>query len=557
MGLFNAIKRAFGFGDEDSLYTEEYDASTAIYAADSPQEETPAVEPPTPPVFRKAETPATCVENTDTPTAGNDELEGESGACAEQEKSPSCPEETAGDHRAAGGKRQVACSIESLPADLFDAVIELFNDFQPEFVRQCLSVDKERQFIMASLSERLESVTPAPAVDEASAERIAELESIVAARDHTINEDRRYRDSLERQKANLLEHIEVLEGSAQRQRALALKPLDETQQPAQAETETEVATAAEKAPEALPEAEATPQAPEAITEPEESEEMKQLKAEVERQTAMREQLELKSRMADKMLTDLRNTAAASRRELEEARAAHEAELAALTTEHQSALAEIEREQNEAAQNILAQLSEFEGVKNRLESRIAELKESLKTERERAKRLSDEVGSLRSTIETNLYNQANSEMRLRSEIKQLRSQIAPAASAADALASDGEAIYQKLSEAARDRRAAATKVPEVSVGTPDTDDAGQTPAAPEPLTITAEPVRPDAEPDETAVLSPEPPKRRRGRPRKHEYETELDNPTGFMPGGRKDDPEFGYHEPPRRPTNDSAAQLSLF
>ena len=544
MGLFNAIKRAFGFGDEDSLYTEEYDASTAIYAADSPQEETPAVEPPTPPVFRKADAPATCEENADTLTAGNDEHEGESDACAEQEKTPSCPEETAGDHRAAGAKRQVACSIESLPADLFDAVIELFNDFQPEFVRQCLSVEKERQFIMASLAERLESVTPAPAVDEASAERIAELESIVAARDHTINEDRRYRDSLERQRANLLEHIEVLEGSAQRQRALALKPLDETQQPAQAETETEVATAAEKAPEA-------------ITEPEESEEMKQLKAEVERQTAMREQLELKSRMADKMLTDLRNTAAASRRELEEARAAHEAELAALTTEHQSALAEIEREQNEAAQNILAQLSEFEGVKNRLESRIAELKESLKTERERAKRLSDEVGSLRSTIETNLYNQANSEMRLRSEIKQLRSQIAPAASAADALASDGEAIYQKLSEAARDRRAAATKVPEVSVGTPDTDDAGQTPAAPEPLTITAEPVRPDAEPDETAVLSPEPPKRRRGRPRKHEYETELDNPTGFMPGGRKDDPEFGYHEPPRRPTNDSAAQLSLF
>ena len=557
MGLFNAIKRAFGFGDEDSLYTEEYDASTAIYAADSPQEETPAVEPPTPPVFKKAETPATCVENTDTPTAGNDEHEGESGACAEQEKSPSCPEETAGDHHAAEGKRQVACSIESLPADLFDAVIELFNDFQPEFVRQCLSVEKERQFIMASLAERLESVTPAPAVDEASAERIAELEPIVAARDHTINEDRRYRDSLERQKANLLEHIEVLEGSAQRQRALALKPLDETQQPAQAKTETEVATAAEKAPEALPEAEATPQAPEAIAEPEESEEVKQLKAEVERQTAMREQLELKSRMADKMLTDLRNTAAASRRELEEARAAHEAELAAITTEHQSALAEIEREQNEAAQNILAQLSEFEGVKNRLESRIAELKESLKTERERAKRLSDEVGSLRSTIETNLYNQANSEMRLRSEIKQLRSQIAPAASAADALASDGEAIYQKISEAARDRRAAATKTPEVTVSTPDPDDAGQTPAVPEPVTITAEPVRPDAEPDETAVLSPEPPKRRRGRPRKHEYETELDNPTGFMPGGRKDDPEFGYHEPPRRPTNDSAAQLSLF
>ena len=37
--------------------------------------------------------------------------------------------------------------------------------------------------------------------------------------------------------------------------------------------------------------------------------------------------------------------------------------------------------------------------------------------------------------------------------------------------------------------------------------------------------------------------------------DLDNTEWFS--GQKDTPDFGYHEPPRRPSNDNAAQLSLF
>ena len=50
-------------------------------------------------------------------------------------------------------------------------------------------------------------------------------------------------------------------------------------------------------------------------------------------------------------------------------------------------------------------------------------------------------------------------------------------------------------------------------------------------------------------------KRRGRPRKVKLDDELDNTDWFA--GHKDDPDFGYHEPPRRPANDNEAQLSLF
>lgn len=51
------------------------------------------------------------------------------------------------------------------------------------------------------------------------------------------------------------------------------------------------------------------------------------------------------------------------------------------------------------------------------------------------------------------------------------------------------------------------------------------------------------------------RRRRGRPKKARLDDDLDNTDWFSPGGDSND--FGYHEPPRRPSNDNAAQLSLF
>ncbi len=216
------------------------------------------------------------------------------------------------------------------------------------------------------------------------------------------------------------------------------------------------------------------------------EKVAELEKELARQTALREQLEMKSRMSDEMLSEMRNTVAKTRHELEEVTAQRE----------------------EATQLLHEQIDGFEQVKIRLETRIKDLQQKLETEKkegleERIAKLNEENASLRHTIENNLYNQANSEMRLRKEIKTLTNRIkeleqTPAAAVAS------ETIQ----------------------------------ASPEPASQTAAP-------------------RRRGRPKKNRVDAELDNTDWFSSGTKKDDPDFGYHEPPRKPVNDNEAQLSLF
>ncbi len=121
---------------------------------------------------------------------------------------------------------------------------------------------------------------------------------------------------------------------------------------------------------------------------------------------------------------------------------------------------------------------------------------------------EENASLRHTIENNLYNQANNEMRLRKEIKELA----------------GRLQEFELSK---------------SQNAPSAD----TPASPSPVTSSDTP--------------PTPP-RKRGRPKKVRIDSDLDNTDWFaQSGGKKEDPDFGYHEPPRKPVNDNEAQLTLF
>ncbi|MDE5669744.1 MAG: hypothetical protein K2I24_09435, partial [Duncaniella sp.] len=200
------------------------------------------------------------------------------------------------------------------------------------------------------------------------------------------------------------------------------------------------------------------------------------------------------------LNDLRNQAASARNEYENTC----------------------RQQQLALEQIHDQVANFEQVKARLETRIIELKEALKDAKrndreEQIARLNEENASLRHTIENNLYNQANSENRLRNEIKQLRRQLEEATKAA---ATPAAAPY------------------------------GNTESRPK--SMSAEPSA-AAYPTETPPERPAP--RRRGRPKKVKLDEDLDNTEWFS--GQKDAPDFGYHEPPRRPSNDNAAQLSLF
>lgn len=206
-------------------------------------------------------------------------------------------------------------------------------------------------------------------------------------------------------------------------------------------------------------------------------------------------------MSDEMLNDLRNQAASARNEYEDTC----------------------RQQQLALEQIHDQVASFEQVKARLEARIIELKDALKDAKrndreEQIARLNEENASLRHTIENNLYNQANSENRLRNEIKQLRRQLEEAGKAAST--SSSAATYGNTEN--------------------------------RPKSMSAEPSA-AAYPTETPPERPAP--RRRGRPKKVKLDEDLDNTEWFS--GQKDATDFGYHEPPRRPSNDNAAQLSLF
>lgn len=342
-----------------------------------------------------------------------------------------------------------------LVADLFDAVVAVFNEAQPDFVRRCLSTDAQKQYILDSLStslrQRLSAAVTSPEA-AAPAPDTAELERL-------RSDNGKLRLSLERQKRSMVDRIHNLESNIAGMEVAHSRETDALK--------ARIAEISRNPHDAAP-AEPTQELREL------EERLAALQAELTRQSTLREQAELKSRMADQMVTDMRNMTARSRAELEEAREAAAKE------------------------------------QDSLKARIAELEASLEEElrqdyRTRLDRMAEENAGLKKTIETNLYNQANNEMRLRKEIKELKSRLGS-----------------------------------------------------------------DTLPLEDPAATSAAPSRKRGRPKKAQIDPSLADPEWFATSGEapadmsraakgehKSDPDFGYHEPPRRSPNDNAAQLSLF
>ena len=408
-----------------------------------------------------------------------------------------------------------------LPGDLFDALIEQFNAAQPDFISKCLSTDAQRAYLLNSLSDSLKQrlnntglkIASANNQADDSAEherlqrRISSLEADVKANDSLRQENRKLQLSIERQKRALLDRINDLEAQVAKSHAEKEKFFSDKRNPADAALIDSTNARVKELEQSLSERESKIKE---LTDTIEklgtaSEELSKTLAERDKQIAdeasLREQLEVKNRMSDEMLNDLRNQAASARNEYEDTC----------------------RQQQLALEQIHDQVASFEQVKARLEARIIELKDALKDAKrndreEQIARLNEENASLRHTIENNLYNQANSENRLRNEIKQLRRQL------------------EEAGKAAATSSAAATYASTES----------------RPRSMSAEPSA-AAYPTETPPERPAP--RRRGRPKKVKLDEDLDNTEWFS--GQKDTPDFGYHEPPRRPSNDNAAQLSLF
>lgn len=545
MSIWNGLKSAFGFGGTG--YEEgEFDSDIPAY--------TP--KPIQPDYHSTRHLQADAAESAEAQTRTEETAaEGESASVSEEASASATPE-SAGDDTAATATADPTpdtVSDPQLPADLFDAIIERFNSFQPDFVARCLNVEAERKYLLESLDKSLRSRVAAAAPDTAAEmeslrKRVATLEAQTRTNDELRQENRRLRLSVERQKRSLLDRINDLESQvarhyqekesffASRHTSLcAITPGHNSENTA-AENQ-----AAKEAPAEQPESPATTASadiatPSAATDAAAQAELEQLRAqlaeanareaeltaqlkaqeeETARQSTLREQLEVKTAMSDQMLNSLRNELAANLQEYEETYTS----------------------QQQALELIQEQVESFEQIKERMEARVAELKEALKKEKalnqelagapsvaeenarliEETSRLNSENSSLRHTIETNLYNQANSEMKLRAEIKELTSRIAEmqaAASAAEtAKNTDTDPILSDASFSATINAAAA--------------DAEERPA----------------------------PKRRRGRPKKVKIDDELDNTEWFA--AQKESADFGYHEPPRRPSNDDANQLSLF
>ena len=458
--MMTLLRRAFGFSPDSEEEEEDYDPTVPTYAAGEHRASQPSQE-------QHATAPA-------------------------EAKPASLPD-------VAAEKPSVT---ESLPNDLFDAVIAVFNEAQPDFVKKCLDTEAQRKYLIDSIDSRLREQVESAAKTSADQwkEEKARLESRIAELEGDDNaiavlrkENRRLQLSVDRQKRALLDRINDLESQVARQAEEKerfyshRKPSTSDEELSQAKArieELEAAIASNE--EALKNQVSAGDAdPETVSEQERqiaerdsriaelTAECDKLREEAARQSTLREQLEVKTSMSDNMINDLRNQAAAARRELET----------------------MQEEQLQAVEQIQKEIDAFEDLKARKDAKISELQDS--------------NASLRRTIETNLYNQANSEMRLRKEIKDLQAQLDAAKNAVESDSAVSEP-YREDESASADSAKAAEKSSA----------------------------------------------RRRGRPRKVKIDSSLDN-TDWFSGGKHDDPDFGYHEPPRKPVNDNEAQLSLF
>ena len=487
MSFWKGVMSVFGFGGDNEEDEEEYDSSLPTYAA---QPRIATAKPATTQV-QAAHAPETETPQPETPA----------------HHTPKENDDT---------KTEQVVADPDLPGDLFDALIEQFNAAQPDFISKCLSTDAQRAYLLNSLSDSLKQrlnntgvkIAAQPdATDSAERERLQRrintLEADVKTTETLRQENRKLHLSIERQKRALLDRINDLEAQVAKNHAEREKFFTDKRNPADAALIDSTNARVKELEQTLTERDSKIKE---LTDTIEkigqtSEQLSQTLSERDKQIAdeasVREQLEIKIRMSDEMLNDLRNQAAAARREYEETCS----------------------QQQQALEQIHEQVESFEQVKARLEARILELKEALKEAKrpereEQIARLNEESASLRHTIENNLYNQANSENRLRNEIKQLRRELEQATTTV--ISSSPAATYGE-------HKPAVAEPSPVAPGAP---------AAPE-----------------------RPAPRRRGRPKKVKLDDDLDNTEWFS--GHKDDPDFGYHEPPRRPSNDNAAQLSLF
>lgn len=537
MSFFNGLKKAFGFGEDDL------------------DEEVEGIDARVTPYRRRDEAERS--------------QEDAVGASADASVSLSdAARDAAQPHAAEPSALEAPAAVS--PDVIFEAVVKIFNEALPQFLGESVDEKRQREYLYRALDGSMKSYLEQVAADarrhcgeQFEGERRSlhqEIESLrekARQEENGLEELKKQQLSAERQKRALSEKVHELEKltatlqAENEQYMLENKSLlnkirltsvtasvaeganDETEALAAKIEELNALVASQKAQnEALQaELEAQKAAAEAAT-------SEAVKAETD---ALKEAAEKADREAKENMMALDS----NRRKL-----------TAVTEQLQTATAEVEhlREQLEEANEnlrIVEDLNEkmkkleethlrYEAEKRTLRDQLLAQKEELAKRDEekrtydeviamkdnRIRTLEDQAGSLRKTIENNLYEHARTEGVLREEIERLNNRR-----------------YQLKEE--KQEASAAEPSP---ADTPAPADA--------PMVAPAEDAAKEAKP-----------KSRRGRKPKmkisaiDESITDTDwlvaSPPAKKKGEAEDAPEFGYHEPEHRPTPEHPAQMSLW
>lgn len=466
MSFFNSLIRAFGFGHDDDDYDD--DAPSALV--------TP---------YRRQPDVSQCQQ--------------ESAVMADTAL-PERPE------------------TEQFPMTFFDSILEVFNNAQPDFIKQCLDREAQRRYLYDTLGSSFKEYLDKCRKD---------IEDGLISKSR--NEAKRYQDEIsglqERCKGIQEKEDELKQRqlSADRQkRALSEKVRELEHQVLSLEAEKEQFILENKSlvnklkVAGVLEADAAAEAGVSIEDMESmrlrldeaSSENEKLRAEIERLNAeVLENAELyktKMAMSDKMLSDIRNDSAISRKDLDEAVAARD-ELQVKYDESLSRNDALAKELDEAnslleevKQEMIGKMAQVEDVLSRRDEKIRMFKEQKEELSVKVISLEKEIANLKESLEESVQNHAVAESELRKAREQVSEAVAAGAS----------------EEKPKRKRNSKKSMPKIS-------------AIDETL-------------DSTEWLIATPPKGM------------VAKTTGMA-----SDADFGYQEPPRKQTPDNAAQMSLF
>ncbi len=325
------------------------------------------------------------------------------------------------------------------PVELFDNVLEIFNNTQPDFIRECIDRDAQRRYLYGVLGESFRSC-----IDKCRDKIEEEVETRASAeRDSLVNEVSRLKGELEkieghesrlnderlsadRQKRALLDKIKTLEhqvmaleAEKEQHRLEISSLLNKIEELGGVSGQTQAVDAAE-----VSELKTKLSQSNFISE--------QLKQEVEKlKKELAETSELyKSRMAmsDKMLSDIRNSNRNSSKELEDSKA----ETEALQNKYSEAMTTIEKlnaELNDArstldtADEVMLKMEQFDSILKKRDEKIENLKADNFSLLSKIAALEADNKRLASDLETNIMERASTENELKQTIEDLTKNVA--------------------------------------------------------------------------------------------------------------------------------------